>query len=116
MARTALTTRPVTPAGLATPLTAANVDGNTLDVGDGLSLLVLNSSAGSVTVTVQTPFQVSGLDVDEVAVAVPNGAGSNVALIALDPRLFRRPSAPDAGKAYVDYSAVTNVYVMVVQR
>lgn len=113
MARVALATTAVTPAGVASALTAANADGHTVDVGENLMLVVVNKSASPTTVTVQTPLEVDGLDVAEVELVV---AAGSTGFVALDPRLFRRVSAPDAGKAYVDYSAVTTVTVAVVQR
>lgn len=112
MARTALTTQAVTPSGVAIALTAANADGNSVDVGDGYTLVVRNDDASSKTVTVQTPHQVEGVDVAEVTLAVPAG---EVGFVALDSQLFRRRSSTDAGKAYVDYSAVTSVTVAVIQ-
>jgi hypothetical protein len=113
MARISLTTQAATPGGIEATFTTATSDGEIVDVGDNLTLVVRNASGVSTTVTVQTPLQVDGLDVDEVALAVAAGAAG---FVALDPRLFRRSSAPDAGRAYVNCSPQTSVTVAVVQR
>jgi hypothetical protein len=111
MARTAITTQPVDALGDAdVTFEAANVDGNSADV--ETLLIVHNGSGGSVTVTVQTPADVEGLAVAENALAV--GAG-DYAMVRLATGVYGRPvGSADAGKVYVDYSAVTSVEVAVV--
>lgn len=114
MARTAPAAIGVPSAGVAAALTAPSVDGDVVDVGTDLTLVVDNASAGAITVTAQTPLQVDGVEVAEVALSVPAG---QVGFLALDPRLFGRdPGSADAGKAYIDYSSVTSVTRAVVAR
>jgi hypothetical protein len=113
MARVSVATQAVPPAGVAATFQAATTDGEIADVGDNLTLVVRNGDASAKTVTVQTPLQINGLDVDEVSLVI---AAGGTGFIALEPRLFRRPSAPDAGRAYVNYSATTSVTVAVIQR
>lgn len=113
MARIALATTAVTKTGIASALQAATTDGEIVDVGDDLTLVVVNKSGSSTTATVQTPMQVDGLDVAEATLVVPAG---QTGFLALDSRLFRRTSAPDAGKAYVTCTPITTVTLAVVQR
>ena len=85
--------------------TAPDALGDTVD--PGTILLVQNDSAGVVTVTVQTPGDVNGLAIAENAVAVAAGA---MCAIQLDAHTYQRPNgSADAGKVYVDYSAVASV-------
>lgn len=113
MARITLATRAVTPVGTAAALTASTADGEIVEVGKDHTLVVHNASGVSTTVTVQTPHQVAGVDVAEVALVVTAG---QTGFLALDSQLFRRTSAPDAGKAYVNCSPQTSVTVGVIQR
>lgn len=114
MPRTEPATLAVPPTGVAQALTAPDALGDIVEVGAGLTLVVRNDSGGAIIVTAQTPHQVEGVDVDEVALSVPAG---EVGFLALDPRLFRRnPGDTDAGKAWIDYSAVTSVTRAVISR
>jgi hypothetical protein len=107
MARTNVTTQKVVKTGLAPVLTAPTADGDVIDCGRVI-LRVDNNGAAAVTVTVQTPVQVRGLAVAELIVSVP--AGGTRYIGPLEPSLFGQPSgSPDAGRAYVDYSSVTDV-------
>ncbi|PXY17348.1 hypothetical protein [Prauserella flavalba] len=103
MARTSLTTQPIVKEGT-TPVLAGppNVDGDVIDTGR-LFLVVDNASGASLTVAVQTPVTVDGLDLEELAVAVPDGETRYIG--PLSPSTFGRPvGSPDAGRAYVDYT------------
>lgn len=114
MARIALTTIAAAPAGIASTLTASTSDGEIAEVGDNLTLVINNKSAGSVTVAVVTEYTVEGLAVGDTSLAVPAGS---TGFVALDSRLFRRGSAPDAGKAYVNCTPNgATILVGVVQR
>lgn len=112
MARTALATQQITTAGLKPVYTAANVDGHSID--PAAILHVKNGSGSSINVTVQTPAQVDGLDVEELVVAIP--AAEERLIGGLKPSTFARPSGPDAGRVYVDFSAVTTVTVAALGR
>lgn len=60
-------------AGLAPTYHAAEAGGDTVPTGDHVALHIRNDSAGSVTATITTPGNVSGLAIDDLAVAVPAG-------------------------------------------
>lgn len=107
MARLDVTTQQITRGGLTPAMTQPNVDGDVVDCG-GTFLYVDNASAGSIDVTVQSPVTVSGLDVEDLVVAVAAGA---VKLIGpFPPSVFGRPSGDvDAGRAYVNYSSQASV-------
>jgi hypothetical protein len=114
MARISLTTQAVTEAGVSAAFTATTSDGEIVDVGDGLTLVVRNGSGGSVTVTVQTPGTHYGLAIPEVALAV---AAGGCGFIALNPRLFRQTAGADAGRAYVNVTGfAATVTAAVIQR
>lgn len=107
MARTSVVTQQITRAGLNPTLTQPTVDGDVVDIG-ATFLYVDNASVASVNVTVQTPVTVDGLNVEELIVAVP--AGQFRLIGPFPPRTFAQPTtSPDAGRAYVDYSAQTSV-------
>lgn len=107
MARTSLTTQPIVQTGLVPTLAEPTVDGDVIDCGR-VALYVDNTTGAAVTVTVVSTATLDGLDVADLAVSVPAGA---VALIGpLPSRTFGQDSAsPDAGRAYVNYSAQTGV-------
>lgn len=115
MARTVVATQPVPITGLnGIALTAPTLEGDVVEVGAQNTLLVLNESAGVVTVTVQTPGDVNGLAIQENAVAVAAGA---MLAVALDKTTYARANGSvDAGKAYVDYDAVGSVTRAVIAR
>jgi hypothetical protein len=113
MARVSVATQAVTPAGVAPTFQAGTTDGEIVDVGANLTLVVRNGGGSSTTLTVQTPMQYQGLDVAEVSLVLAAGA---TGFVALDPTLFRRTAAPDAGRAYVNYTVITSVTVAVIQR
>lgn len=110
MARTALATVACVDEGAVLALGAANVDGHSIPGGGDVRLIVNNASGGSVNVTIQTAATQGGLAVADQVVAV--GAGVQKVIGPFDSRLYDRPSgSADAGKVYVDYSAVASVTV-----
>jgi hypothetical protein len=90
-------------ADLAAAAVAANSGGDTAPCGPGRLLAIINGGGGSITATIGTPGTVSGLDVENPAVAV---AAGDTALIPLS-RLF----AGANGRASITYSGVTSVTV-----
>jgi hypothetical protein len=110
MARTALTVQTLSDVGLSPAYAAANVDGNMFP-NTGRSILhVINASGASITVTVQSALQVSGLDLDDRTVAVP--AGEERMIGRLPVRTFNRAAGgTDPNQVYVDYSDVTSLTV-----
>lgn len=108
MARTALASHALVDEGVAVTMTAANVDGHSIAGGGDVILLVENGSAGSINVTIQTAATTDGLAVADQVVAV--AAGALKAIGPFKPTTYDRASgAADAGKVYVDFSAVTTV-------
>jgi len=107
MARTSVATQQIVKTGLAPALTAPIIDGDIIDTGR-VFLRVDNGGGAAITVTVQTPVQVDGLDLADLTVSVP---ASGTRLIGpLSASTFGRPSGgADSGRAYVDYSSVTSV-------
>lgn len=110
MARTALVPAVAADEGVTLAFTAAPVDGHSIPGGGSVRLLVDNGSGSSINVTIQTPATQGGLAVaDQV---VPVAAGAIKAIGPFDSRLYDRPSgAADAGRVYVDFSAVASVTV-----
>jgi hypothetical protein len=107
VARTTLAVQRPSETGTVPTYSAANVDGHTID--PGCVLVVKNGSGGSINVTVQTGHTARGRAVADDVIAV--GAGAEKWIALTDEKLLARPSAPDAGKIYVDFSAVTTVTV-----
>ena len=107
MARTAITPQNVTVDGAAVAYEPANALGNSVDLTTGPKLLhVKNGSGAAITVTLDTPGTVAGLQIGNRTVTVP---ATSERFIRLD-RVLRRPD----GTANVDYSAVTTVTVAVI--
>jgi hypothetical protein len=107
MARSTPATQDITADGLAAVMTAPNADGDIVDCGTGMFMTVANGSGASVTVTLQTPGTVHGLDIADRAITVAAGAAKDIPL----PRYLRQPAdaTTGAGKALVDFSAVADV-------
>lgn len=109
MPRTVISKQPFTDAGLAPTYVAPDASGAIVD-GDGRTVLhVKNGSASPITVTVQTPEKRAGLDVAERQVSVPAGGDRFIGPFPV--ATYNRNTAPDQGKVYVDFSAVTSVTV-----
>lgn len=106
MARTDVTTQAMVLPGLDPVLSAPVADGDIVDVGRNF-LYVDNGSVAPITVTVQTPGGVADLALEDRTVAVPAG---EFRLIPLTMAAYKRPvGGTDAGRAWVDYSAVADV-------
>lgn len=107
MARVSQTTQQIVRTGLEPNLTQPTVDGDIVDCGN-VAVYVVNGSGGSVNVTVAATATQDGLDVVDLVVAVP--AGDTRLIGPLPARTFAQPSdSADAGRAYVNYSAQTDV-------
>jgi hypothetical protein len=107
MARTALTVQSVTETGIIPSYAAANVDGHS--VPPGAILHVKNGSGVSINVTIQTGATSAGRAIADDVVAV--GAGAEKMILLQNRALLARQDAPDRGKVYVDFSAVTTVTI-----
>ncbi|MEU9972346.1 hypothetical protein [Streptomyces sp. NPDC051014] len=83
--------------------TAAAAGGDTAPTGPGRFLYVKNGSGSSITVTVATPGEISGLAIADPTISIGAGKAGTIPLS----RLF----AGADGRAAVTYSAVTTVTV-----
>jgi hypothetical protein len=106
MPSTPLTVTPITRAGIAPTLAAANVDGHTIPSNTGRIFLHINNASGApVTVSAAIPKSVDGVAVPAKTLSVPAGAA----------RLFGpfpRDDYNDAtGAVAISFSAVTDVTV-----
>lgn len=106
MARTNVITQAMALPGLDPVLTEPVADGDVVDVGRCF-LYVDNGGVVSITVTVQTPGGVEDLALEDREVTVPAG---EFRLVPLTMPAYKRPvGGTDAGRAWVDYSAVADV-------
>ncbi|MGW3992222.1 hypothetical protein ACWEF6_01925 [Amycolatopsis sp. NPDC004772] len=103
MARNSIVAQQITHAGT-TPLgTSPNAEGDIIDTGSAVFLLVSNTGAGSVTVTVQSQATFDGLDVSDLAVTVPAGGSKAIGPLATVTFGFPKGNA-NADRAFVDYT------------
>lgn len=107
MARTSVTTQQIARTGVNPALTAPVADGDVIDVG-ATFLVVANGGGAPVTVTVQTPVEYAGLELEDLTVSVP--AAGQRWIGPFPASVFGQPVGdPNAGRALVDYSAVADV-------
>lgn len=109
MPRTAIVEQTVVDEGITPTYEAANVLGNMIP-GDGGIILHVKNTGAQITVTIQTGGTLMGEPVTDKAVVVPATTGDKL-IGPFPPALYNQPSGADAGKVYVDYSAVTGVTV-----
>jgi hypothetical protein len=112
MARVSQTTQEPVAYKLAPALTQPTVDGDIVDTGQ-VRLWVTNGSGGSINVTVTSTATVEGLAVGNLVVAV--AAGVTALIGPLPKTVFGQASGADKGRAYVNYSAQTDVTRAVVR-
>lgn len=108
MARTVVAPQAAGPAGSKLDYTAPTVDGDS--VPPGCRVIVRNSSAAPITVTVQTGGTAAGgyAIADVGPTSIP--AGEDWIFGPFTPReTFVQPAGADAGRVLVDYSAVASV-------
>jgi hypothetical protein len=106
MARDSVTTQKITRAGVTPTLTAITANNDVIDAG-AVILEVSNGGGSSINVTVNSPLTCDGLTVGPLVVAVAAGATKRIG--PFPPATFARTIAPDVGRVYVDYSAITSV-------
>lgn len=107
MPRTSKTPQDATVPGVDITFSAPDPLGDVVDVGRGLVLIVRNASAGTITVTLQTPGDVEGLAIAENAFTCQAG---DISMFKMDASTYGRAvGVADEGRAYVDYSAVASV-------
>ncbi|WP_329069005.1 hypothetical protein [Amycolatopsis sp. NBC_01480] len=103
MARQSVATQPITRAGTAPTAASPNADGDIVDTGGTVFLLVSNTGAAPATVTVKTQATYDGLAVSDLTVALP--AGATKAIGPLSSATFGfGPSDANAKRAFVDYT------------
>lgn len=110
MARTDLTVQEVSDDGATVAFEAANVDGNMVTNRGDVAVLIHNASAGAITVTVPTPVTVGGRAVADDTHSV--AAGTYLLVGEWDEGTHNQQSGADAGKVYINYSAVASVTVL----
>lgn len=108
MPRTDLTPQDVVDEGLTPVYTAANVLGHMIPGDGGVIIQVKNTSGSPINVTVQTGGTLLGEPVTDKVIAVPATTGDKL-IGPFPPALYNQPSGADAGKVYIDFSAVTSV-------
>ena len=111
MAYTNIAVQSITKSGLAPTYTAATaVDGNMFTNTGKEFIHVVNADAGAINVTIPTPATVAGLSIEDKVVAVPGN--TDMMIGPFEAGFFNQPAGgTDAGKVYVQYSAVVNVTV-----
>lgn len=109
MARTSLTVQDISISGVTPSYSSANVDGNSFANDGDVFLHVKNGSGSDITLTVQTPAKVNGVDIEEVTVTV--SAGSEEMVGPFPTTTFNQ----SGGVVYADYSAVTTVTVAAIK-
>lgn len=110
MARTEIAVQSVSLAGVTPAFAAAFVDGNMFKNDGNVIIEVKNASASPVTVTIQTPAKVGGVDLAEIVVTVPATNGDKV-IGPFDPSLFNQAG----GMVYLDTSAQASVTIAVLR-
>ncbi|QRP48005.1 hypothetical protein [Amycolatopsis sp. FDAARGOS 1241] len=103
MARQSVDTQQVTLTGTDAGGTSPTAEGDIVDTGGTVFLLVSNTGASPATVTVQSQATYYGLDVEDLAVSVPAGATRAIGPLITEPFGF---PASDANykRAFVDYT------------
>ena len=111
MAYTELTVQPIAAAGITPSYASATLTDGDMYRNTGREFIhIVNGGGGACTVTLPTPRQVQGLDVEDPTVVV--GAGAEAMIGPLDPTTYNQAAGQtDAGKTYIEYSTVTSVTV-----
>jgi hypothetical protein len=109
MARTQLTIKRLSPAGIAPALEAGNVDGHSFQNDGRTWLEIKNASAGAITATFPTPFSRDGLDLPDRVVNI--AAGAELRVGPFDPLVYNQETVADRGRVFVDLSAAASVTI-----
>lgn len=103
MARQSVTTQPIIRAGTIPTAASPTAEGDIVDTGGTVFLLVSNTGASPATVTVQSQATYYGLDVEDLAVALAAGATKAIGPLNTEPFGFPLGDA-NANRAFVDYT------------
>lgn len=104
-----LVPQPVQPTGSAVAFAAAAAGGDIFAAADGQLLVLKNTSAAAINVTLVTPAELDGLAVADIVVSIPATNGERY--VRVPARLVRDAN----GDAALTYSAVAGLTVAVVQ-
>lgn len=115
MAYIDLTTQVISKSGIVPTYAAATLaDGNKFRNTGKEFIHVVNAGGSACIVTMVTPAQISGLDIEDKIVTV--AAGSEQMIGTFEPSLYNQAAgATDAGKTYIKYNQVTTVTVAVIR-
>lgn len=103
MARQSVTTQLVTRVGTVPSAASPTVDGDIVDTGGTVFLIVSNTGASPATVTVQSQATFDGLAVADLAVSLAAGATKVVGPLSSVTFGFAKGDV-NAGRAFVDYT------------
>lgn len=113
MAYVNLTTQVISKNGIVPSyVTATLTDGNKFTNTGKEFIHVINGSGSSINVTMPTPAQVAGLDIEDKVIAI--GAGVDTMIGPFEPGYYNQSGA-DKGKTYVEFSAITSVTVAILR-
>jgi len=111
VARTTLSVQQITNSGITPSYAAATATDGDAFANDGDVFVHVKNVGGSpVTLTIQTPGKVAGVDIAEVTVTIPATTGDKM-IGPFDPTVFNQSD----GKVYLDWSAVTGVTVAAIR-
>ncbi len=115
MAYNAITPQIVIKDGLEPTYTAATAsDGDRFRNTGKEFIHVINGTGTPCVVTLLTPAQVSGLDIEDKLVTVPGNEDRMIG--TFEPGLYNNPAGgTDAGEMYVEYDQVSSVTVAVIR-
>ncbi|WIY05460.1 hypothetical protein QRX60_17015 [Amycolatopsis mongoliensis] len=103
MARQSVTTQQITRAGTIPTAGSPNVDGDIIDTGASVFLLLSNTGASPASVTVVSQATFDGLAVDDLTVSLAAGVTRVVGPIS--PGTFGFPAGDtNASRAFVNYT------------
>jgi hypothetical protein len=94
--------------GITETFVAATAEGISIP-GDGRTVVHVKNTSTQITATVQTPETRGGLAVSEQVVTIPATTGDKI-LGPFPAAQYNRPSGgSDAGRVWIDWSAITGV-------
>lgn len=115
MAYTDLTTQVISKAGIVPSYAAADSGDGDMFRNTGKEFIhVINAGGSPCLVTMVTPAQIQGLDIEDKVVTV--AASTDQMLGTFEPSLYNQAAGQtDAGKTYIEYDQVTSVTVAVIR-